>query len=109
MRASIGRLPLSGVGDQTASVVEPLLRAPPFPWAAPASIARPAPDPAANDAAIRHDGVERVFAALRQARVGGAFWQGEDDPWTRVGQLAVVRADPTEDVAIVAWLSTIWL
>jgi capsular polysaccharide export protein len=107
MRASIGRLPLSGVGDQTASVVEPLLRAPPFPWAAPASIARPAPDPAANDAAIRHDGVERVFAALRQARVGGAFWQGEDDPWIRVGQLAVVRADPTEDVAIVAWLSDV--
>lgn len=44
----------------------PLLRAPPFPWA-DASVSRPAPGRVPDDG-------ESLFARIREARVGGTFW-----------------------------------
>lgn len=52
--------------------VVPLLRAPPFPWvdAAVAAVSAPGRSTLADP--------DRLFAAMRAARVGGDFWSGRD-------------------------------
>ncbi|MCK8457951.1 capsular polysaccharide export protein, LipB/KpsS family [Sphingomonas faeni] len=79
--------------------VLPLLRAPPFPSAAPVAITVTGGTP--PSLAEARDALD----ALRAARVGGAFWDGERDPWTQVAQGAAVQANVDDDLAIVAWLS----
>lgn len=67
-----------------------LLRAPPFPWVEPAVAAVSMPGRSSLD------NPERLFAAMRAGRVGGAFW-GADDPWS--GETA------GEEAAIVRWIA----
>jgi len=70
--------------------VVPFLIAPPFPWVAAADRRiddGPGEPPADLDAAA---------ALVRAARVGGAFWDLDNDPWTGKGG--------GEAAAIVAWL-----
>lgn len=75
----------------------PFLRSPPFPWVASevAAVATPGASTLADPAAL--------LAAIRDARVGGAFWAaGQDDPWRERSD--IVRAHPTDDIAITAWI-----
>ncbi len=90
----------SMTSDRRTSVL-PLLRAPPFPWVAPVAITvAGGTPPSLAEARLALD-------ALRMARVGGAFWDGENDPWTQVADGRLVCADPDDDLAIVAWLSDV--
>jgi len=43
-----------------------------------------------------------LVAAIREARVGGAFWVREQDPWRRSDE--VMAARPSDDSAIIAWI-----
>lgn len=54
------------MGSLSVRPPEPLLRAPPFPWEN-AAVSLPAAPPPLDDPAA-------LFAALREARVGGRFW-----------------------------------
>ena len=55
----------------------PLLRSPPFPWVdrAVAAVSTPGRSTLAEP--------DRLFAAMRAARVGGAFWDNDPDPRVR--------------------------
>ncbi len=77
----------------------PFLRSPPFPGIAP-SVA------AISEAAIECDGEvpDDLLDLIRDARVGGAFWAGADDPWTQVAQVQSIKASADDDVALVAGL-----
>ena len=88
------------------------LRSPPFPWVASdvAAVSRPGHRTVVTD----HDA---IFAAIRVARVGGAFWlpsasgdgggrvAADFDPWSIMEREGPVLADADDDLAIVAWLS----
>ena len=101
MRAKIRHaLSRATVAARAVSIV-PLLRAPTFPWAAPVTITvAGGTPPSLAEARLALD-------ALRAARVGGAFWDGDGDPWTQVATAAWVQAEPADDLAIVAWLSQV--
>lgn len=82
----------------TPSTGAPFLRSPPFPWVAPdvAAVSRPGETRIADPASL--------LAAIRHARVGGAFWlAGEDNPWCRSAE--AIRAEPGDEAATVAWLA----
>ena len=101
MRAKIHHAPSRATVAARAASIVPLLRAPPFPWAAPVTITvAGGTPPSLAEARLALD-------ALRAARVGGAFWDGDGDPWTRVETAASVQAEPADDLAIVAWLSQV--
>lgn len=72
----------------------PLLRSPPFPWVKPdvAAVSRLAPDSAAAPDPER---AERLIAAVRAARVGGAFWLPPADPLPP-GTLLIRATDEVE-------------
>ncbi|WCM29902.1 beta-3-deoxy-D-manno-oct-2-ulosonic acid transferase [Sphingomonas sp. QA11] len=61
----------------------PLLRAPPFPGI-DASVTRPG---AGTD--LTSDAIDRIFSAIREARVGGCFWATPD---TGAGATVILRA-----------------
>lgn len=69
----------------------PLLRAPPFPGAAVEYSTERAIAPAIEDADI-----ERIFAAIRETRVGGTFWAGPAAP---LEARTIVRARSAADIA----------
>lgn len=52
------------------------LRSPPFPWVDPAVAAVSRPGRSSVD------DPDALLSAVRAARVGGAFWQRRDDPWS---------------------------
>jgi len=68
----------------------PLLRAPPFPGIAP-SVSRPG-DTALAD--LASDTIDRIFAVIREARVGGCFWA---PPSTEAGAAVILRSRSTGD------------
>ncbi len=75
----------------------PFLRSPPFPWVTPevAAVSGPGESHIADPT--------RLIAAIREARVGGAFWlAGNDNGWRRSDR--PVLALPGDDAAIVAGL-----
>lgn len=75
---------------------EPFLRSPPFPWVPAASAAV---STAGHSSIVDPDA---LLEAVRQARVGGAFWSAACDPWRAHGS---IRADhPAADEAIAGWL-----
>ncbi|MGU3392512.1 capsular polysaccharide export protein, LipB/KpsS family [Sphingomonas sp. M1A8_2b] len=69
----------------------PLLRAPPFPGASVEYFTKGATAPAIEPADI-----ERIFAAIREARVGGTFWAGPAAPSEA---RTIVRARSAADLA----------
>jgi capsular polysaccharide export protein len=77
--------------DRTSSAI-PLLRAPPFPGIdagvsrAGSLIAQPLPDPAE---------IDRIFAAIRAARIGGRFWAR---PAPATDRAPIVRSASVDDV-----------
>ena len=76
MRAKRGGMSSRSMTSERRTSVLPLLRAPPFPWVAPVAITvAGGTPPSLAEARLALD-------ALRMARVGGAFWDGENDPWT---------------------------
>lgn len=80
------------------SAVPPFLRSPPFPWAAGdiAAVSVPGASAVADPIAL--------VAAIREARVGGAFWAtAERNPWRDSDD--AVRARPGDDSAIVGWIT----
>jgi capsular polysaccharide export protein len=106
-----------------------LLRAPPFPGR-DASVSYPVVGPAAGDPAPA--GVERLFAAIREARVGGDFWKkpgqrhpviarvrsagdarlvpdaaiAEDvDPWSVLGAGTMLIAHPDDEWVAIATIA----
>jgi capsular polysaccharide export protein len=91
----------------------PLLRAPPFPGAA-VTYSDPIPrTEGATAQAIEHAEIERIFAAMRHARVGGPFWARPAAPSdartivrarsaSEIADLRVGMTDAEEDAVI--WL-----
>lgn len=78
----------------------PLLRSPPFPGITAGSAAVSRADPGRAAAPI--DG-PALFAAIREARVGGAFWAVPGrDPWSLVAGRDVVEADGDDELAAIA-------
>jgi capsular polysaccharide export protein len=77
----------------------PFLRSPPFPGIAPsvAAISEPATH-------VDRDISDDLFDLIRDARVGGAFWAGSEDPWTRLAQAQSVEAGIEDELALVAGL-----
>jgi capsular polysaccharide export protein len=69
---------------ETASAGVPLLRAPPFPGV-DASVARPGVDAVP---ALSPEEIDRLFAAVRDARIGGCFWAS---PSQEAGAKVVLR------------------
>ena len=76
----------------SAAVAPPLLRSPPFPWVEPAVAAVSEPGTSTLD------DPDRLFAAMRVARVGGAFWSARD-PWSDAG-----ARDDGAEAAIIRWI-----
>jgi len=77
--------------------VVPLLRSPPFPWVTPAVAAVSAPG--RSECVASEPGA--LFAAVRAARVGGAFWRPAAD--RAAGRVAlVVPADRAQAQAMIA-------
>ena len=68
----------------------PLLRAPPFPGM-DASVTRPG----ADTAAVPPEAIDRVFAAIRDAQVGGCFWAS---PSADAGAAVILRCRAGDDV-----------
>ncbi len=79
------------------SVAEALFRVPPFPGARPAGIIRST----ASSRPVEPGVAEAVIAAIRQERVGGAFW-GSDDPWDGFAAGGVQRVGGDDPLAILA-------
>ena len=77
----------------------PFLRSPPFPGVAPsvAAISEAMAEPG-------EDVADALLAQIRDARVGGAFWAGDNDPWTVAAQAESVKADIDDELALVAGL-----
>ncbi|RMB25770.1 capsular polysaccharide export protein [Sphingomonas sp. PP-F2F-G114-C0414] len=74
----------------------PLLRAPPFPGAA---VTYSGPIPATDGAiapAVEQADIARIFAAIREARVGGPFWER---PAAASDARTIVRARSASEVA----------
>ncbi len=69
----------------------PLLRAPPFPGV-DASITRPGAGAAAD---FTPDAIDRVFAAIRVARVGGSFWE---PPSKDAGAAVIFRGRSQDEI-----------
>lgn len=67
-----------------------LFQVPPFPGARPLALVRPA----RHRTDVPTAEAEALMAAIREERIGGAFW-GDDDPWRRLGdgETQAVRAD----------------
>lgn len=87
----------------------PLLRSPPFPGV-DAAVSRPGP---IDTPALAADAIDRLFAAIREARVGGRFWA---PPARNPRSAVLVRARSTADIEpVLATLSeaerrtAIWL
>lgn len=75
---------------------DPLLRAPPFPGAA---VTYSGPIPATAGAiapAVEHADIARIFAAIREVRVGGPFWAR---PAAASDARTIVRARSASEVA----------
>jgi len=68
--------------------VTPLLRSPPFPFA-DATVSQPGPVQPCDD-------LPALFALVREARVGGAFWDAARDPWAVIARGGPVAA-PGDD------------
>ena len=69
----------------------PLLRAPPFPGV-DASVTRPGAGAAAE---LTPDAIDRVFAAIRDARVGGCFWA---PPSGGTGAAVILRGRSSDEI-----------
>jgi capsular polysaccharide export protein len=69
----------------------PLLRAPPFPGI-DASVTRPGTD---AEAALSREEIDGLFAAIRDARVGGCFWASPDE---ETGAKVILRCRSGDDV-----------
>lgn len=79
----------------------PLLRAPPFPGI-DAAVTRPGTVPIAD---LTSETIDRLFATIRAARIGGTFWAAASDPWSRLDGGVTIAApgdDPMLAFAIIA-------
>jgi capsular polysaccharide export protein len=85
--------------DDPVSLPPPLLRSPPFPRIAGRIAAVSAPLPDAAAASWDEARIDALFARIREARVGGAFW-GTDDPWRTVGTASIHPDGDAEEVAV---------
>lgn len=80
-----------------------LLRAPPFPWH-DAAVTQPAPSRTSKP--VLHDR-DTLFAAIRQARVGGDFWA--DDAGVKRLAATVIRPGEPSEVEGTERPDTIWI
>jgi capsular polysaccharide export protein len=76
---------------ETMPMSIPLLRAPPFPGI-DASVTQPGTDTAA---ALSSEAIDRLFAAIRDVRVGGCFWAS---PGEEAGAKVILRCRSADDV-----------
>lgn len=82
-----------------ATPFEPLLRAPPFPWA-DAFVSRAAPGRVGADGA-------QLFARIREARVGGTFWDTPADLTNRAA--IVIRPRTTAEIDDLRCAGAVWI
>lgn len=86
----VTRSPEAASAETTPNCV-PLLRAPPFPGV-DASVTRPG---AGIVAALSPEAIDRLFAAIRDARIGGCFWAS---PGEEAGARVILRCRSGDDV-----------
>ena len=84
----------------------PLLRSPPFPWIAPRRAAVSLPG---HPGAAWAGAPDQLFALIREARVGGAFWRPASgdapDPWARLGDPRPIEVHADDELAALALIA----